>query len=165
MRLLPVLLLTAACGGALPQDNAQRVLTAIASGYVEADHVLADRYTAAHNEAMDASETRAAYDAAMVPWRVAVDTSTIVRHLLVAAQRALDAWRLREEDEARWVPAAACVAEALRRLAGAFEVVHIELPGPLATAIGRASSFTGECNREWGTFERHESAAPIAEGP
>jgi hypothetical protein len=149
----------------MPQDNAQRVLTAVASGYVEADHVLADQYTAAHNTALDASDTREAYDTAMAPWRVAVDTSTIVRHLIVAAQRALDAWRLHEEDEARWVPAAACLAEALRRLAGAFEVVHVELPGPLVTAIAHASSFTGECNREWGTFERHDAPAPVSEGP
>lgn len=151
-----------ACGGAVPQDSVQRVLTAVASGYVEADHVLADRYTAQHNDALGAAQTREAYDAAMEPWRAAVDASTVVRHLLVGAQRMLDAWRLHEADEERWIPAAACLAEGLRRMADALAVIHVELPGPLATAIGHASSFTGECDRDWGTSERG-GAPPLTE--
>lgn len=86
---IPMALAVAACH---PPDAAQVALSTSARALGEIDAVVAGIFTNAHAEALEDSETRDEYNAAMRPMFRAEDGLRIARAALLSSQAALDAW-------------------------------------------------------------------------
>jgi len=92
---IPIALTVAACQ---PPDAAQIALSTSARALAEIDQVVAGIFASAHAEALEDSETREEYDAAMRPMFRAEEGLRIARASLISSQAALDAWDAAGEE-------------------------------------------------------------------
>lgn len=137
---LPLLtLVLAACGG--PPQALRRGTTAAAIGVAALDVQAAEAYTAAHTAALEASETREAYDAAMRPWDELETALRATSSSLAALEGVQNAWGAGGQEN--WLGVAACAAVALERLMAAATAVGLELPAEVASALEMVGSFAG----------------------
>lgn len=122
----PLLLLAvvAGCGG--PPQATRTAVSVAGQAYAAGDEVLAERYTEAATECLEAA-TRAEYDACTRPWDRAVEAGASVRYALVALESALDAWEAGAGNRP-WVDAASCAARAAQRWSEALWAVGVSAP-------------------------------------
>lgn len=134
--LLPLSLLT----GCPPPQAAQTSLTTCAHALVAVDDVVAPAYATAHAEALEESETREEYDAAMATWNGVEDAMRITRQALLSAQDALNAWRA-SATEATFKAALPALLGALRGLFDVLMVAEVEVPSELIRALELVAAF------------------------
>jgi len=136
--------MVAGCGANASQ-TVQRVLSTTALAVVEADGMVAPMYEAAHDVALEASETLSEYEERMRPWTRVEMAFVSAKDSLVASQRSLDSYG--EFHEGDIIGGLACLVGAVSAIAEGLRGLGVPIPDQLAQALGLLGPLaSGECN-------------------
>ncbi len=137
LAVLPLLLF-----GCQPPQAAQTALSTAAHALVAADEVAAAGYASDHAEALEESETREEYDAAMEQWNDVEQAMRVAQQALLSAQDALLTWQ-NSGGESTFRAALPPLLGALRGVLEVLEVARVSVPDELTEAVRLISAFLG----------------------
>lgn len=133
------LTLALACASVLPAcappDAMQVALTASSRALVSVDEVIAPAYEEAAHNALDSSNTREEYEAAMERWNSAEATLRASRVALLSAQDALDYWRDESGTSATFFARLPPLIGTLRDIIRRLPLLGVNVPEEVTTAL------------------------------
>lgn len=139
-----VALLLVGCG-ARAVDIAQTALSTTARGFVQVDNSTAPAHDRARQAAVEECEGWACYDEHTAGWNTFEESLRAARSFLTAAQAGVDSWREGESDERSFGDLAACVLDGASDVVAALDVLGLDVPELVTSAIALLGGFTGEC--------------------